>query len=111
MIPVCNMATKDHHILNVQEDISKQATTSSGLKVVESESELRRKSLPSIAPLNFEVGSAMEAPRSCDLAHSLLSMYLRGSRPVGCPCDARARALLTPRAAVVRRPTSAYPAG
>ena len=65
MIPVCNMATKDHHILNVQEDISKQATTSSGLKVVESESDLRRKSLPSIAPLNFEVGSAVEAPRSC----------------------------------------------
>ena len=59
------MATKDHHILNVQEDISKQATTSSGLKVVESESDLRRKSLPSIAPLNFEVGSAMEGPRSC----------------------------------------------
>lgn len=65
MIPVCNMATKDHHILNVQEDISKRATTSSGLKVVESESDLRRKSLPSIAPLNFEVDSAMEAPRSC----------------------------------------------
>ncbi|CAH3167589.1 unnamed protein product [Porites lobata] len=59
------MATKDHHILNVQEDISKKATTLSGLKVVESESDLRRKSLPSIAPLNFEVGSAMEAPRSC----------------------------------------------
>lgn len=65
MIPVCNMATKDHHILNVQEDISKQATTSSGLKVVESDSDLRRKSLPSIAPLNLEVSSAMEAPRSC----------------------------------------------
>ena len=59
------MATKDHHILNVQEDISKRATTSSGLKVVESDSDLRRKSLPSIAPLNLEVSSAMEAPRSC----------------------------------------------
>ena len=59
------MATKDHHILNVQEDISKQATTSSGLKIVESDSDLRRKSLPSIAPLNLEVSSAVEAPRSC----------------------------------------------
>ena len=59
------MATKDHHILNVQEDINKQATTSSGLKVVESDSDLRRKSLPSIAQLNLEVSSAMEAPRSC----------------------------------------------
>ena len=64
MIPVCHIATKDHHILNAQEDIGKQATTSSGLKVVESDSDLRRKSLPFIAPLNLEV-SAMEAPRSC----------------------------------------------
>ena len=65
MIPVCHMATKDNHILNVQEDISKLATTSSGLKVVESDSDLRRKSLPSIAPLNLQVSSTMEAPRSC----------------------------------------------
>ncbi|XP_073250041.1 uncharacterized protein [Porites lutea] len=59
------MATKDNHILNVQEDISKLATTSSGLKVVESDGDLRRKSLPSIAPLNLQVSSTMEAPRSC----------------------------------------------
>ncbi|CAH3014386.1 unnamed protein product [Porites evermanni] len=59
------MATKDNHILSVQEDVSKLATTSSGLKVVESDSDLRRKSLPSITPLNLQVSSAMEAPRSC----------------------------------------------